>query len=317
MPPLIGPDRPWLAPMAGHTDLPFRLLCREYGCVVACTEMVSVKGLIYNSPETFRILRTNINDQPLVVQLFGRDKVLIRQALQLLLEMGFSWFDLNAGCPVKKVVKTGAGAALLQEPGLLLDLARTMVEVAGQGRVGVKIRSGWYSGDHLATDLGPELEKCGLSWITLHPRAVGQRFRGPADWSHLKRLKEAVNIPVIGSGDLLTSDDAIDCLKKTGIDGIMFARGALKSPMIFKNFLRKRSSGISGQSGQNMEELFSAMQRHVQLAIQSDISRQSFFKMRASLAGYVRFIDEARSLRKRIMACNGWQELESFLNIGQ
>jgi len=316
MPPLIGPDSPWLAPMAGHTDLPFRMLCREYGCTVACTEMVSVKGLLYNSPGTFRILETHPKDQPLVVQVFGRDKELIREALHVLLGMGFSYFDLNAGCPVKKVVKSGAGAALLQDPELLLDLVGTMVETVGPGRIGVKIRSGWYLGECMAIDLGPELENRGVSWITLHPRAVRQGFQGHADWSHLERLKRVVSVPVIGSGDLLTSDEAICCLNKTGIDGVMFARGALKCPMIFRNFLRKWSS-TTDPRGQNIKELISVMQRHVQLTLKYDMSRSSFFKMRASLARYVRWIDEAKALRKRIMDCNDWQELESFLNIRQ
>jgi tRNA-dihydrouridine synthase B len=311
--PVIAPEHPWLAPMAGHTDLPFRLLCREHGCSVACTEMVSAKGLLYHSPETFRILETHPDDQPLVVQLFGREKSVVKDALQLLIDMGYVFFDLNAGCPVKKVVKSGAGAALLQDPKVLFELIEIMVTLAGPGRVGVKLRSGWQAGQRGVSALGPELERLGVAWITLHPRTKVQGFSGCAKWSDLRELKEAVTVPVIGSGDLLTVDDAVRCLKTTGIDGIMFARGALKQPMIFKEFQRCWAQGISLTTNPTRAQLMSVMQRHVQLALELGLGGKTFFRVRASLARYVRGIEEAKELRRKIMDCNSWKEIESLI----
>ena len=179
----IRPELPWLAPLAGYSDLPFRMLCRELGAAVTCTEMVSAKGLNYFNKGTSSLLATQPSDTPLVLQLFGAEPDTFAQAMDKLLEKGFCFFDLNAGCPVRKVTKTGSGSRLLEDVDLLCALAKVMVERAGPGSVGVKTRLGWEKGDEIYLDVARRLEDLGVAWITLHPRYGRQMFTGNANWA--------------------------------------------------------------------------------------------------------------------------------------
>ncbi|MCF8106957.1 MAG: tRNA-dihydrouridine synthase family protein [Desulfohalobiaceae bacterium] len=312
----ISRNEPWLAPLAGFSDLPFRLLCREYGCSVACTEMVSVKGLVFESPGTTRLLLTRQEDSPLVVQLFGADPLYFREALNRLLELGFTSFDLNAGCPVKKVVKTGAGAALLNNPGLLFEIVRDMVALAGPKMVGVKLRSGWDEGSRLEPDVFAELERLGAGWITLHPRTARQGFRGKADWDRIRMVQEQLGIPVIASGDLFTAEDGRECLQQTRAAGVMFGRGALYDPLIFARFRELMfGSGNKGDSEKNRAKRLQGMiNRHVQLCLEGHDSWRSFSKMRTIIPRYLRGFQGARDLRKSIVACRSWEELQVLIN---
>ncbi|MDL2271833.1 tRNA-dihydrouridine synthase family protein, partial [Desulfovibrio sp. OttesenSCG-928-I05] len=268
----IGPDLPWLAPLAGFSDLPFRLLCRELGAAVACTEMVSAKGLILGqgkrsgATESYLItippphcdaphqptppcaeapqttppqgprpgdrVRAAPQDRPLVVQLFGSEAPFLEKAVRTLAERGYQWFDLNMGCSVPKVGKSGSGSAMLRDIPNALAVARAMINAAGPGKVGFKLRLGWQQGEEVYLDLARRLEELGAGWVTLHPRYARQKFSGTADWSHTARLKEALSIPVIAGGDLFTARDAVRCLEETGADSVMFARGALNNPAV-------------------------------------------------------------------------------------
>ena len=185
----LGRSAPWLAPLAGYSDLPFRMLCRSYGAACCVTEMVSVKGLTMSrNPATERLLETlpgpaPAGDNPLVVQLFGCEPERFRASTAMLAEWGYTAFDLNAGCPVKKVLKSGGGAKLLDDPDLLVSIARAMVEAAGSLPVGVKTRLGFETGKDVFLDLGKRLEDAGVSWMTLHPRYGRQMFTGTAYWT--------------------------------------------------------------------------------------------------------------------------------------
>lgn len=314
----IAPDQPWLAPMAGFSDLPFRLLCRELGCSAACTEMVSAKGLVLGQA-SWRLLKTCELDAPLVVQVFGGEKKFIRQALTMLLDTGFCYFDLNAGCAVRKVTKTGAGAALLQEPSRLVDLVGEMSSLAGPGRVGVKLRTGWETGQKTILGLARELESLGLGWITLHPRSAKQGFTGYADWSLLKELQTSVALPVLGSGDLFSAWQGRQCLEQTGIQGVMFARGALSNPGIFlelKDILYK-GQDFKQPSRQEpavrLQKLQRIMLRHIQLCKEYAQNPGSFLKMRTVLPKYLKGVHQARMLRSRIVTCRDWGELQSLV----
>ena len=223
----IGPRRPWLAPLAGHSDAAFRVLCRENGAAVACTEMISAKGLVYGegghgNSASRELLRAALppeaasaEDSPLVVQLFGDDPAFLGEAVSLLRGWGYAWFDLNLGCSVPKVLKGGAGAALAREQGRALKAAGAMA-AAAPGSVGFKLRLGWRRGEENYLELGAALEEAGAAWLTLHPRYAAQRFSGRADWEALAALKRRVSIPVIASGDLYTAEDAALCLTRTG-----------------------------------------------------------------------------------------------------
>jgi len=305
---------PWLAPLAGFSDLPFRLLCREQGAACACTEMVSAKGLIYGSPGTEPLLDTCAADAPLVVQLFGCEPRFMLEATQRLADRGFEWFDINAGCSVPKVLKTGSGAALLRSPEereTLCDLVRGMTRIAGPGRVGVKFRLGWAGGEDVFCELGLRLQDAGAGWLTLHPRHARQKFGGQANWAALARLREAVETPVLASGDLFTAEDGLRCLERTGVDALMFARGALNDPGIFARYLALAHGGPTPPEGG--APMAALLRRHGELAREHGRGHSALMKMRTFAPRYLRGVPGAASLRKRLTLCHDWQELEAML----
>ena len=227
----FAPDKPWLAPLAGWSDLPFRLLCRRFGAAVCCTEMISAKGLIYKSPGTAELFATCPEDGPVVVQLFGSEAPFMEAAAGQLRDKGFVWFDCNMGCSVPKVARTGSGAAMCKDIDNALAVAEALIRAAGRGRVGFKLRLGWDEpGRSPAAEtwrvLAPALEALGAGWLTLHPRTAKQGFTGTARWEYLSELKALVSLPVIASGDLFTAEDGVRCLAETGVDTVMYARGA-------------------------------------------------------------------------------------------
>jgi len=313
--PPIRPDAPWLAPMAGFTDLPFRLLCRERGCACAVTEMVSAKGLCYDSKGTTELLATTPEDSPTVVQLFGSEPDCVKMAMDMLLERGVSYFDLNAGCPAPKVSKTGAGAALLKKPELLAKLTGIMAERAGQtgpGRVGVKIRLGFTPQTPVHLDLAKRLADAGAAWLTLHPRYASQGYSGRADLAALAAFKKACAIPVIASGDLFSAADAARCIETTGVDGVMFARGALNDPGVFNRFKALIKGDAEGAQPPSGPEIAAVIRRHAELARTYGSGRRSLLKMRTAGPRYLRDAPGSRLLRVRLCRCNSWEELEEI-----
>lgn len=224
-----------LAPLAGITNLPFRLLCRRAGAALAFTEMVSVNGLVREGTKTMALLKSCPEDQPLGIQLFGDTPPDLAEAARMVTGHG-QLLDINMGCPVRKVVSTGAGSALLREPLKVAAIIRS-VRNATTLPLTVKIRSGWHCGDNAFPELARIAQEEGCDAITLHPRSRSMMFSGHADWSQLRQLKQILSIPVIGSGDLFTPGDCLRMLEETGCDGIMIARGALGAPWIFRQVL--------------------------------------------------------------------------------
>ena len=307
----FSPDAPWLAPLAGYSDLPFRLLCREHGCRVAVTEMVSAKGLIYQSPGTQELLMTSAGDEPLVVQLFGSEEPFLVQAVERLREAGFRYFDLNCGCPVRKVSKTGSGAALLKEPEHLLRLAKAMIGATEPGCMGFKIRLGWYVGQPVFLDVAKGLEDLGAGWVTMHPRYGAQGFTGHADWTQLAVLKKSVSLPVIASGDLFMAEDAFRCVEQTGVDSIMFARGALNDPAIFERYLALRGQAVTqDKSGR---QAITLVRRLCDLYTGHGMDRLGLLKMRTLVPRFLKGLPGARGLRRDIVFCKTWDEVFALL----
>ena len=230
-----------LAPLAGITNLPFRLICREAGASLAFTEMVSVKGLVREGVKTLALLKSSQGDRPLGIQLFGDKPDDLAEAARMVEGYG-DLLDINMGCPVRKVVGTGAGSALLQEPLKIAAIVRA-VRAATSLPLTIKIRSGWHCGDNVFLEVGRIAESEGCDAITLHPRSRSLMFSGQADWAHLAEMKSALSIPVLGSGDLFTPDDCLRMLRETGCDGIMIARGALGNPWIFRQVRELEQAG--------------------------------------------------------------------------
>ncbi len=311
-PPLIiSPEAPWLAPLAGYSDLPFRLLCREHGCHVAVTEMISAKGLIYGSPGTNELLATCARDTPLVVQLFGAEEEFLAQSVERLRAMGFVYFDLNCGCSVRKVTKTGSGAALLKDMPRLLRMAKAMIAAAGPLCVGFKIRLGWGHDQPIYLELSQALEQLGAGWITLHPRFATQGFTGTAEWFHLRRLKQHVSLPIIASGDLFSARDGICCVEETGVDGLMFARGALGDPTIFERFkLLWTKQPVAAKSYAGMSAL---VHRLSTLYTEHGMDRIGLLKMRTLVPRFLKGLPGARGLRRDIVFCSSWEDVFTAL----
>ncbi|MBZ4649005.1 MAG: dihydrouridine synthase [Desulfomicrobiaceae bacterium] len=304
--PPISPLQPWLAPLAGYSNLPFRLLCREHGCAVAVTEMVSAKGLLLGSSGTADLLATCPEDHPLVVQLFGAEPEVLGEATARLRQQGFGWFDLNAGCAVPKVTKTGAGAALLRDPGRISAVAEAMVAAAGRNAVGVKLRLGWNETQHTYLDIARRLEAVGVGWITLHPRTASQGFSGTARTEHLRRLKAAVPLPVLASGDLFTAEDAVRCLETTGVDGVMFARGAMGDPAIFERFTALMRG--TPPPTRDLASIRACITRLAALHHRWGSPRQGLLQLRTLAPRFFRGMPQARAIRTRLIHCSTWEE---------
>lgn len=230
-PPLI------LAPMAGISDLPFRLLARKQGAPLCFTEMISAEGLKRNGKNTLALLQSSPLDRPLGIQLFGGDPVALAEAARMI-EPECDLIDINMGCPVKKVVSGGAGSSLLRTPLKVAEIIRS-VRKATSRTLTIKIRTGWIAAEQTFLEIGRIAEQEGCDAITLHPRTRAQMFSDHAEWEKIKELKNAITLPVIGSGDIFSSQDVMEMFSQTGCDGVMIARGAMGNPWIFRESIER------------------------------------------------------------------------------
>jgi tRNA-dihydrouridine synthase B len=227
----------FLAPLAGISNLPFRLIARSLGCALAYTEMISANGLVRKTDRTYEYLKTCADDHPLGAQVFGADPEIVAQASRIIADSGADLIDINMGCPVKKVIKTGSGAILMKDPDLVARIV-TSVKKAVSIPVTVKIRSGWRGGSINAVEIARIAEDSGTDAITIHARTADQGYSGKADWKIIAEVKKAVKIPVIGNGDIWHPQDAVKMLRETSCDAVMVGRGVLGNPWIFKGIVQ-------------------------------------------------------------------------------
>ncbi|RNC73352.1 MAG: tRNA dihydrouridine synthase DusB [Desulfuromonadales bacterium] len=287
--------------MAGITNLPFRLLAREQGASLCFTEMVSVNGLVREGRKTFELLRSVPEDRPLGIQLFGDDPQLLAEGARMVEGHG-DLIDINMGCPVKKVVGTGAGSALLREPAKVRAIIRE-TRRATRLPLTIKIRTGWNCGDSSFLEIGRIAEEEGCDAITLHPRSRAQMFEGHADWSRIAELKRSVTIPVIGSGDLFTAADVTAMLAETGCDAVMVARGALGNPWIFRQAL-DLLAGNEPLEPAPAERLRAAL-RHFEIFTEIAGERVALREMRKHFGWYSHGIPGASQFRKLVNTIEG------------
>lgn len=290
-----------LAPMAGITNLPFRLLARDEGASLCFTEMVSVNGLVREGRKTFELLRSRPEDRPLGIQLFGDDPRLIAEGARMVEEHG-DLIDINMGCPVKKVVGTGAGSALLREPAKVRAIIRE-ARRATQLPLTVKIRSGWVCEEANFLEIARIAEDEGCDAITLHPRSRSQMFEGHSDWQKIAEMKRSVKIPVIGSGDIFTAADVTAMLAETGCDGVMVARGALGNPWIFRQALALLEGGEPAAPAP--EERLRAALRHLELFTELSGERVALREMRKHFGWYSHGLAGAAQFRKAVNIIEG------------
>ena len=231
-----------LAPMAGVTDLPFRVLCREQGAGLICMEMVSAKAILYRNKNTESLMEIHPSEHPVSLQLFGSDPDIISEIAKQIKERPFDILDLNMGCPVPKIVNNGEGSALMKNPELVREIVSKTVK-AIQKPVTVKIRKGFDDTCVNAVEIARIIEDCGAAAVAVHGRTRAQYYAGQADWEIIRQVKEAVSIPVIGNGDVNTPEKAVQMMEETGCDGVMIARGAQGNPWIFSRTLHYLETG--------------------------------------------------------------------------
>lgn len=303
--PLLLPNNLLLAPMAGITNLPMRLMARDCGAALCFTEMVSVNGLVREGKKTFELLKSTPADRPLGIQLFGDDPGLLAEGARLVAGYG-DLIDINMGCPVRKVVDSGAGSALLREPRKVAAIIRA-VRRATELPLTIKIRTGWKAEEHTFLEIARIAEMEGCDAITLHPRSRAQMFEGHADWSRIRELKDSVGIPVIGSGDIFTAGGIMAMLGETGCDGVMVARGALGNPWIFREAL-EMATGQETLPAPPRERLAVAL-RHMELFMELSGERVALREMRKHLAWYAKGLANASQFRDKINRIEGKEEL--------
>ena len=299
-----------LGPMAGVTDLPFRLLCKEQGAGLLCMEMVSAKGIYYNNKNTEQLLAIDEREHPVSLQLFGSDPEIMSEMAKKIEERPFDILDINMGCPVPKVVNNGDGSALMKNP----VLAGKIIEKTARAikkPVTVKIRKGFDDAHINAVEMAKVAEASGAAAIAVHGRTREQYYSGRADWDIIRQVKEAVKIPVIGNGDILTPEDAIRIEEQTGCDGFMIARGAQGNPWIFAQILHYFKTGEHLQKP-TAEEMVQMMLRHakMQLAFKGDYT--GIREIRKHAAWYTAGYPNAARLRSAINEVESYEQLEEL-----
>ena len=296
-----------LAPMAGVTDLPFRVLCREQGAGCVVTEMVSAKAVLYNNKNTRELLQIDPAERPAAVQLFGSEPDIMAEIAARLEEGPYDYIDVNMGCPVPKIVNNGEGSALMKNPERAKEVLTAMVKKP----VTVKFRKGFNDLSVNAVEFAKMAESCGVAAVAVHGRTREQYYSGKADWDIIRQVKEAVRIPVIGNGDIFTPEDAGRMLKETGCDGIMVARGAKGNPWLFGRINHYLDTG-EVLPGPSMAEIKAMILRHGRMLVQFKGEGVAMREMRGHMAWYTKGMPHSATLRNEI---NQVETLEGFVEL--
>lgn len=301
-----------LAPMAGVTDLPFRLLCKEQGAGLLCMEMISAKALQYKNRNTKALLQIDPREYPVSLQLFGADPDIISEQAKAIEELPFQILDINMGCPVPKVVKNGEGSALMKNPRLVYDVVYKTVRAISKP-VTVKIRKGFDEEHVNAVEIAKIIEEAGGAAVAVHGRTREQYYSGKADWDIIRQVKEAVSIPVIGNGDVTGSLAAEQLLEETGCDGVMIGRGCQGNPWIFRELNEYEETGKVPHRP-SKKEIKEMMLRHAQLQIELKGDYLGIREMRKHVAWYTKGMEGSAKLRDEINRVESYEKLEKLLN---
>jgi nifR3 family TIM-barrel protein len=286
-----------LAPLAGITNLPFRLLAKASGCGLVCSEMISANGLVYQCGKTEQLLNSAAEERPLSVQIFGSDPGIVAEAAAIVESKGADIVDINFGCSVRKVIKTGSGAALMRSPDLakaLLTAVRNAIRIP----LTIKIRSGWDASGREALKIAGIAQDCGVDAVAVHPRTAGQHFRGRADWSIIAAVKKNVGIPVIGNGDIVSARDALKMLEETGCDAVMIGRRAIGNPTIFSRVIAR----INGEkpAREDLSQRFDMMTHYFEASVHYIGEETACRMMRSRLGWFTRGMRNSSKFRESI-----------------
>ncbi len=301
----------FLAPMAGVTDMPFRVLCKEQECGLVYTEMVSAKGMHYDDDKSNKLTLMHEIEKPGAVQIFGSDPTIMAEVAEKLNASDAAIIDINMGCPAPKITKNGEGSALMKNPQLIAEIIRAVV-AASQKPVTVKIRKGWDDSRINAVEIARIAEENGASAVAVHGRTREQYYSGKADWDIIRQVKEAVSIPVIGNGDVTGPREAQKLLEETRCDAIMVGRGAQGNPWIFKKivrFLEDRTIIPDPSPQEKIETII----RHMNMLIELKGERTGILEMRSHIAWYIKGMRDAAYTKQKIFQMTDKEEIISLL----
>lgn len=300
-----------LAPMAGICDLPFRLLCKEMGCDIVYTEMVSAKGMFYNNKNTEPLLRSEKQERPVGVQIFGSEPELMAEQAKRLEERGFDFIDVNMGCPVPKIVNNGEGSALMKNPELIGEIVHSLSE-AVHIPVTIKIRAGFSKENCNAPEIAKIAQAAGAAAIAVHGRTREQYYQGSADWDIIRRVKDVVKIPVIGNGDITCGQDVLAIKERTGCDSVMIGRAAKGNPWIFREIAHFLKTGEE-LPRPDAEEKKAMMLRHAKLMVQYKGEFIGIHEMRKHIAWYTQGMPDSAKLRATINTVESYDALADLV----
>ncbi len=306
-------DNPVIAaPMAGVTDRAFRIIARETGCGLVCTEMVSDQALLYGNPKTCGLLDISGETGPISMQIFGSNAAYMAAAAAIVESRGAWLIDINMGCPTPKIVKNGEGSALMKEPDRAVEIVKAVVERV-QAPVTVKMRKGWDESSVNAVELARLVVDAGAAAVTVHGRTRSQFYAGKADWEIIAAVKRAVDVPVIGNGDIRTPQDALSMMEQTGCDGVMIGRAALGNPWVLSQTVRYLETGEL-LPGPTIQERVKKALKHFELLIKIKGETVAVWEIRKHAAWYMKGLRGAARLREHVNKANSVEEIKNILN---
>lgn len=305
-------NRVMLGPMAGVTDLPFRLICKEHGVGLMVTEMVSSKALHYGDKKTKELTAIEEAERPVALQLFGSDPEIMAEAVELLNDHNCDAFDINMGCPAPKIVKNGDGSSLMKTPALAGIIVEAVVKVTKKPLM-VKFRKGWDDQSVNAVEFAKIIEAAGADAITVHGRTRDQFYSGHADYDIIRQVKQAVKIPVIGNGDVFSIEDARRMIEVTGCDGIMIARGAQGNPWLLGEVAAYLETGLQMDKPSHEERIATAI-KHLELIVQYKGEHIGVLEMRKHAAWYIKGMKHAAKIKQEINHAQSPDDIRHLLN---
>lgn len=291
-------NRVFLSPMAGVTDLPFRLICKQKGCGMLYTEMINAKALCYNDENTKKMTKIEDEEHPIAIQIFGSEPEYMGRAAEILNSHSNEILDINMGCPAPKVIKNGDGSALMKNPKLAEEVMKSVVKNSIKP-VTLKIRKGWDDNSINAVEIAKIAEQAGISALAIHGRTREQYYSGEADWDIIKEIKQSISIPVIGNGDVFEIEDAINMLEKTNCDAIMIGRGAQGNPWIFNRINHYMNTGEILPKPTAQEKINTAIE-HMKLAVEEHGEYVAVREMRKHIGWYIKGLKNSARYRDEI-----------------